>query len=168
MNSPLRNSGRGVAHFLSDGDLKVMAWDALVKRGALDLSVAPCSGIGCVHEERPRARSIVSRREVERNCPVRCLSHDAVAYRESAEPVAHLCPRTFERHLADFDDFGSRCMRNALVCTQDGEYLVQIRGAKRIGAEFPVLVSKSSYLFKADLMNLASLHRERGVSLDQS
>ena len=103
MNARFRNSGHGL-ELRGDRELEVVAGDALVVRGRLDLVAAPAGRIGRVHEEDAAAAAVLGRREVVGDRAVRRRLDVAVGLGQDAEPVAHGRARLGHRDLRGRDD----------------------------------------------------------------
>ena len=128
MKARLRNSGIDV-ELGRDRELEVVAGDALVVGGRLDLVAAPARRVGGVHEEDAAAAAVLGRREVVGDRAARRRLDVAVGLRQDPEPVAHRGPGLGHRRLRRGDDLV------AFVWCSDGS---SRRRRRRSAARSPV------------------------------
>ena len=150
---PLAELG-DVLELAGDAELQVVARDALVVAGVLDLEAAPALGVGDVHEEDAAAGAVLGRREVVGDRAAGGPLDVAVGLREPAEPVAHRGPGLGHRGLGVGDDGGAVPVVQRRVLAQRPVDRRHVGGADHLRAEGGVLLLQAGHLLQADLVDL--------------
>ena len=167
MNARFRNSGMRV-ELGRDRELEVMAGDALVVRGRLDLVATPAGRIGGVHEEDAAAAAVLGRREVVGDRAVRRRLDVAVGLRQDPEPVAHGGPGLGHRRLRRGDDLVGVRRGGATASSRSRrEDPLEVVGADDLRAQLAVLAGQRLDLGQADVVDLLGAQPDRRVVADR-